>query len=190
MQVAAIDSFELLHERAEIQPGTPLRRVPIDLVLDTIAATLDLGAVTDILPDAHLYTETREAAEYRFGQAVPAAPGVTPGPYTVGLLHPEGPAVYLPDDGGEVFELQLFAGLPGAPTARWRADGDFGDAHARPESVRLETPDACADGPCAEWTAGCGGDGCSCQKFIEEAENVARRLRRHPLVAVLKCHRS
>jgi hypothetical protein len=203
LRLAALDSFDALYGPGEPRPGSPLRRVAFGPVQEALAATGSSGdfeAVGDVLAAAHLYAEPLDAARDRLSRAEPdKAPdrGDAPFTFTVALGDPSGIVLYLPDDDdNERVDVQLFADARGGRTERLRLTGDIGRDEARPTEARLESPVGCADGPCTEWNAGCGGDGCRCRAFESEAYRVFERLRaalgvgasRHG-ITTLKCHR-
>jgi hypothetical protein len=202
LRLAALDSFDALYGRGEPCPDSPLRRVAFDQVEDALRATRsssEFAPVLEALDGAHLYTESADAARERLARAEPAPsppPGGPPLTFTVALADPGGHVLYLPDDDQDHLEVQLFAEAPEGVTGRLRLDGDIDPDHAHLTRVRGEAPVGCADGPCSEWNAGCGGDGCRCRLFESEARRVFERLRvalgvgatRHG-IHILKCHR-
>jgi hypothetical protein len=185
LRMAAVPSFRDLHEESRPQAGSSLRRLSLELLEPALAAggaTADFGAVLAELADAHLFTEERHSAEQRLlaAREHPTDPGPDDRPsqrFTVGLDDQQGTVLWLPDDADDARQdVQVFAGPEGGPVARLRMTGELGPEHARVTAVQRLEAAACADGPCVEWMARCGGDGCACHKFRVRGEQVRRRL--------------
>jgi hypothetical protein len=185
LRMAALDSFGGLHEVGVPRPDSSLRRLPFRLVEQALVDSfikVDLSPVEDSIGDAHLFTEDLESASRRMGAAriVTAAglPTDRPLRFTTGLVDGAGTVLYLPDDDSDVLDLQLFTGPESGPIERLRFTGEITLEAAHPTEVRQEAPQACADGPCAEWMERCGGDGCFCHKFVDVEDRVRDRIRR------------
>jgi hypothetical protein len=200
LHMAAMPSFRDLHEESRPQAGSNLRRLPLELLEYSLAlqgVKADFGAVREELADAHLFTEERHAAEQRLFAAREFPSGEAPDRpsqrFTVGLDDQQGTMLWLPDDADDEHQdIQVFAGPEGGPVSRMRMTGEIDLDHARVTSVERLEPAACADGPCVEWMAQCGGDGCTCHKYRVRGEQVRRRLLQaggggRKSIAILQC---
>jgi hypothetical protein len=199
-RLAALESFEPLHEQAEPIPGSTLRRVPFELIVEALAGTdarLDAGPAADELREGYLYTEAADAARRRLSHA---SAEEEPPPrrrleFTAGLLDSRGPALFLPEDDADTVDLQVFAGLDRQPVYRLHAEGDFAPLSAQLRAVRRDPPPPCPDGVCTEGER-CGDSDCVCRKFVRRGRRISDRLRdalgprgsRFDTPA-LKCHR-
>jgi hypothetical protein len=201
LRMATLDSFNSLHDRGIPHADSSLRRLPFWLVEQALIDTetkADFSSIKDSISDAHLYSEDFQSATRRISEAriVPAAVLPTQGPlrFTAGLADGVGTVLYLPDDDSDETDVQLFAGPESGPIARLRITGELAVDSAHLTEVYRQPPQACADGPCAEWMARCGGSGCFCHKFPDVEDRLRDRLRRawpgaeRHRPTVLKCH--
>jgi hypothetical protein len=156
-------------------PRTTLRRVLYEDLATILPVQLARNSGSRRLVQAGFaLLENAADAQVRYERAEPSWSPHS-GLFTVAIDDESGSILYLPQDtdtGSEDFQLFTFVRPTGVGAgsgdrgrlARLRGLGAFGDGYAIVEVVETIEPEACSDGPCAEWGEGCG-EGCRCQRF-------------------------
>jgi hypothetical protein len=176
-QLAGLHYFGDLASDSLDTPEPGLHLVRYTSVRDTLRS-LDVTIDSEVSLDPYfLFVEDAESAATRVERATPADRGrAQPSIFTLALDDGKGTILYLPEDDSPTQDLQLFS-LVDQHIARIRAGGRLEATYAQLDTVNVQTPIRCSDGPCQDWGEACG-DGCECNLY-EVSDALSSALPAH-----------